>query len=324
MNKEKKLNKQTKLTIVIIILIILLMIGIKVYNTIEYHKTDEYKLITIGYKEKEWKKILESDSKTIEYAKNHEYDKQIIELLDQKYYLSDNLEKYINYMKENKDKNLDDVIAIINTSANNEWYSNTTKTDIDKDILLLSNKFHYLDENYEPDDLVNIKNWYAYGDTERIRDEVLNAYLSMYDQAVKNNIKFIINSSFRSYQEQQETYDDYEATYGKEYADGIAARPGFSEHQTGLALDIISPGTKGDEFDQTDTFKWLQNNAYKYGFILRYPKDKEYITGYRYESWHYRYVGIDVAKYIHDNNITFDEYYAYFIDGGKNEKEKKK
>ena len=69
-----------------------------------------------------------------------------------------------------------------------------------------------------------------------------------------------------------------------------------------------------DNFENTNEFKWLNNNAYKYGFILRYPKGKESITGYAYESWHYRYVGIDVAKQIHEEDITFDEYYAYYIE----------
>ena len=81
-------------------------------------------------------------------------------------------------------------------------------------------------------------------------------------------------------------------------------------------------GSTGKTFENFDEFKWLEKNAYKYGFILRYPKDKEYLTGYEYESWHFRYVGKNAAKYIHENKITFDEYYAYFIEG-KNEKEKK-
>ena len=91
-------------------------------------------------------------------------------------------------------------------------------------------------------------------------------------------------------------------------------RAGYSEHQTGLALDIVTYGASMDTFENTDEFKWLSDNAYKYGFILRYPKGKEKLTGYSYESWHYRYVGKDVAKKIHDLDITYDEYYAYYIE----------
>ena len=99
-----------------------------------------------------------------------------------------------------------------------------------------------------------------------------------------------------------------------EEADAFAARPDFSEHQTGLALDIITYGASGDNFDTTDAFKWLQKNADKYGFILRYPKGKEDITGYSYESWHYRYVGLEIAAYLKEHDMTYDEYYIRFLD----------
>ena len=78
--------------------------------------------------------------------------------------------------------------------------------------------------------------------------------------------------------------------------------------------DVYNKEEDYTNFEKTDEFKWLNENAYKYGFILRYPKGKENITGYSYESWHYRYVGTDVAKKIHDEGITFDEYYAYYIE----------
>ena len=81
-----------------------------------------------------------------------------------------------------------------------------------------------------------------------------------------------------------------------------------------MAVDIQTYGSNAKTFEEFDEFKWLQDNAHKYGFILRYPKDKEYLTGYEYESWHYRYVGVEVATYIYENNITFDEYYAYFVE----------
>ena len=99
-------------------------------------------------------------------------------------------------------------------------------------------------------------------------------------------------------------------------ADLKAARPGYSEHQTGLALDITTRLAEDEEFVNTEEFSWLKENAHKYGFILRYPEGKENITGYSYEPWHYRYVGIDVATKIYNENITFDEYYAYYIETG--------
>ena len=140
----------------------------------------------------------------------------------------------------------------------------------------------------------------------------------MFNDAKKENITLIINSSYRSYKEQEEVYNMYLTNKGEEYADKYAARPGHSEHQTGLAIDLTTYGANGETFDQTDAFKWLENNAYKYGFILRYPKDKENITGYNYESWHYRYVGVETATKLKEENITYDEYYAYYIENVSN------
>ena len=135
----------------------------------------------------------------------------------------------------------------------------------------------------------------------------------MYNDALKDDITLILNSSYRSYSEQDETWLTRKKAYGTEKADQYAARAGYSEHQTGLALDINQFNTTEKDFENTPAFTWLSNNAYKYGFILRYPEGKENITGYSYESWHYRYVGKDVAKKITDEGITFDEYYAYYI-----------
>ena len=153
---------------------------------------------------------------------------------------------------------------------------------------------------------------YAY-DENNAPEEVMEHYKEMFYAAKNDGMDLIISSSYRSYKEQKETYDFYEQIKGDDVKN-YASLPGFSEHQTGLAFDILTTGVMTDDFDKTDEFKWLMDNSYKYGFILRYPKDKEYITKFDYESWHFRYVGIDAAKVIHDENITFEEYYAYYIE----------
>ena len=135
----------------------------------------------------------------------------------------------------------------------------------------------------------------------------------MYYDAKKEGYNIRIMSSYRSYNYQEKLYNNYKNKEGKEEADKYSARPGFSEHQTGLCVDIDDKNLNYEDFYKSSSYEWMINNSYKYGFILRYPKDKENITGYIYESWHYRYVGIDIAKYIHDNNITFDEYYSKYI-----------
>ena len=130
----------------------------------------------------------------------------------------------------------------------------------------------------------------------------------------KENLNIRIISAYRSYDYQESLYERYLKTDKQEIVDTYSARPGFSEHHTGLAIDVDNEKLGFDKFYLTKEFNWMQNNAYKYGFILRYPKDKEYLTGYSYESWHYRYVGLEIAKYIQENNITFDEYYAYYLE----------
>ena len=169
---------------------------------------------------------------------------------------------------------------------------------------MLVNKYYYLGE-YKPENLVNVKNWYAYGE-QRLNKETYEAFINMFNAAKKEDLTIIINQGYRSYNTQVNTY--------KRYDDDYAAKAGYSEHQTGLAIDVITPDSDGETFDTTKEFAWLQNNAHKYGFILRYPKDKKYITGYEYESWHYRYLGTDLAKKVYESGLTYDEYYAYYLD----------
>ena len=177
---------------------------------------------------------------------------------------------------------------------------------------MLVNKYNKLPEAYEPENVTNIPLTYAYSDN-KTSQEALEYYKKMHDAAKQQGINLVISSAYRSYQEQKETYDTYERIKGDD-VETYAARPGHSEHQTGLAFDILTLGVTIEKFDQTKEFEWLRDNSYKYGFILRYPKDKENITGYDYESWHYRYVGEKAAKIIHDENITFEEYYAYYVE----------
>ena len=137
-----------------------------------------------------------------------------------------------------------------------------------------------------------------------------DSFKKMSDAAKKEGLKIYNVSGYRSYDTQEYLYNNYVSRDGKEKADTYSARAGTSEHQTGLATDINSVSSK---FENTKEFKWLKDNAHKYGFILRYPKGKEHITGYMYEPWHYRYVGKDVAKIIYENDFTYEEYYVNYV-----------
>ena len=296
-----------------IVAIIGSIIGIKHYI---YINSYEYKFLTKGYDKESTNYLLKLSEKEKKYILTLDYNDYIIDILKEEYFMWKNLDDYLSYYSENNDKSFSDVISIVNVSANKEWYDDDTikETDISLKEKMLVNKFNYLPDDYDDNiNVVKIKNWYAYGDC-KILDEVYDSFIEMYDAAKEEGLTLIINSGYRSNKEQKEIYNDYKKYKNQEYADAYAARPGFSEHETGLALDIFTPDyATTSTFENSEEYKWLLENSYKYGFILRYPKDKEYLTGYAYESWHYRYLGKSLAKKVYESGLTYDEYYAYYI-----------
>lgn len=295
-----------------VILLVLIIGGIGLKKFIDYRNSYDYKLSKIGYNEEEITRIKKLKNKEVDTILKMEYNKNIDDFIKQKYFIFDNLTDYLKYYKENNEESYKDIISIVNVHTNREHYTKTKATDMSKEDLILVNKYNYLAEDYEPDDLVNISLQYAYADN-KIREHVYEAYKDMWHAAKKENLTLIVTSSYRSYAKQEQIHKSYANQKGQEWADSVSARAGYSEHQTGLTLDIVTYNSTMDNFEDSDEFKWLKQNSYKYGFILRYPKDKTYITGYDYESWHYRYVGKEVAKEIHDLGITYDEYYAYYL-----------
>lgn len=158
--------------------------------------------------------------------------------------------------------------------------------------ILLVNKKYSIPVDFKEDDKLALES------LERLQTDALEA-----------GHQLPLISSYRSYKDQTKTYNNYLKSSGQVYADGRAARPGHSEHQTGLAFDI---GQGKISFGETSAGKWLEENCYKYGFIIRYPKYKEAITGYNYEPWHIRYVGQKVATEIMQKNLTLEEYLGVY------------
>lgn len=310
-----KLKKNVKIFFVVVLIgIFIVSYGINKYKEYVYHQTTEYKLTLSGYTVKE-ARFIESklQAKNVEKFLNKKKNDFLLKLLNEKYFMEKNLDRYLTYHEKNNDKTISDVIAIVNVNADKEWYENMTDTDMSKGVEILVNKFHTIKE-YAPDDLESININYSYAG-QTIRKEVHEAYVDMASQAKEQGIKLIVSSSYRSYADQEQVYKEFYYSKGQTYADAYAARAGSSEHQSGLALDIFSPdGTTTSTFENTEAYKWLINNSYKYGFILRYPKDKTYLTGYEYESWHFRYLGKELATKVYNENITYDEYYAYYLD----------
>lgn len=239
---------------------------------------------------------------------NVTYSPIILKLLKQKYYKEDHLERYINYYSNNSGISVEELIRRVNSNLDYDYYTNIQNTDMSKGNLVIVNKYYKLDNNYVPSDLTKIDS-----NGNMATKDTVDAYNKMIEDASKEGLKFKINSAYRSYSTQEYLYNRYKTNHGFAWAEKYSARPGHSEHQTGLALDIVSNSSNFDNFEDTKEFSWLQENAYKYGFIMRYLEDKQYITGYSYESWHYRYVGVENAKIIKNENLTFEEYYEYYI-----------
>ena len=202
------------------------------------------------------------------------------------------------------------IIILIKTTSlfNNRFYKNIKKIKNPENILVLVNKNNKLNENYIPNDLKKISLEYSTED-KYLREEAKLAFEKLSKDAKKKNYTIIAASAYRSFNYQEKLYNYYIETKGIEYADLCSARPGHSEHQTGLAVDVMGSNHDYDNFEESIEFNWMKDNSHKYGFILRYPKGKEKITGFKYEPWHYRYVGTKVATIIYENNITLEEYY---------------
>lgn len=175
--------------------------------------------------------------------------------------------------------------------------------------ITLVNKYNGLDKEFEPSDLVvpNIKfNDNVDNEAKQISGVMAKPLEDMVNTAEEEGIILLGNSGYRSYESQVQTYKNRVNSVGKEQADAYVAQPGYSEHQTGLSIDITNPSkyfAKG-----TKEADWLADNAHKFGFIIRYPEGAKKITGVEYEPWHIRYVGTEVAKDIYEQKITLEEY----------------
>jgi D-alanyl-D-alanine carboxypeptidase len=240
-----------------------------------------------------------------------EYNDFILDLIDGDYFIVENVKRYLDYYNKVDNISSKDVISAVNSNIDYDFYTNIKDVDISKGNLVLVNKYYILDKNFVPDNLVNIDP--KYGHPYQLKSDVYEQYKKMCEDAILENLYLFATSPYRSYSTQASLYANYTNTRGKQAADTFSARAGHSEHQTGLAIDIVSKNSNFNSFDETMEFSWMKENAHKYGFILRYPKGKEYLTGYMYEPWHYRYVGEEVATKIVELDITYEEYYAYYV-----------
>lgn len=292
--------------------------NLDLYLSIKYMNKEDYinklnKLISIGYNIEEIELIIgKIDYDDIEIINNYTYINDLKEYLEYDNFKISHLERYIDYRNNNKALNFNDIIKNVNMDLDKEPYVEPKTIENPNDMLILVNKHNKLPDDFEPENLEKINSKCT------TKELLLNPEARKSFELMCNDVKSLgMNlraiSTYRTKDYQNNLYTNYSNRNGKTAADTFSARPRFSEHETGLAIDIVGGNTPYTEFHTTTEFNWVLKNAYNYGFIIRYPKDKEHITGYKYESWHIRYVGKDIAKYIYENNITFEEYYEQFL-----------
>ncbi|MBH0228682.1 D-alanyl-D-alanine carboxypeptidase family protein [Halobacillus yeomjeoni] len=195
-----------------------------------------------------------------------------------------------------------------------------TVVDNPESIQVVVNKQRKLPEGYMPPNLVIPDVPFYFSEDlpkKKMRSEAAQALEKMFAAAEKDGVELVAASGYRSYDRQKTIYQGYVNQYGEEKANTFSAKPGTSEHQTGLAMDITSAqlAFKLDQsFRQTDEGTWLAEHAHEFGFIIRYPKGKDEITGYTYEPWHLRYVGEEISTDIHKQELTLEEFFGLYPD----------
>ena len=229
------------------------------------------------------------------------------EYLKEDYFIYAYLERYEAYKEKDPDKSLYAVIQAVNAGIDKPFYTEMVTTDMSKEYLIIVNKYNKLPEGYSP----KLESLSGYGNGY-MEPTAAAAFRKMVEAGREAGVSLRSLSPYRSHSLQTWQYQFWVDAHGQEMADRESARPGSSEHETGLAVDI-NTAVEESHFERTKEYAWLVEHCWEYGFILRYLPEKEYITGYVYEPWHYRYVGVEHAEKIMKLGITYEEYYAYYI-----------
>lgn len=300
-----------------------------IYYNINYQDLDNFidlvnNLATIGYNASDINAIFANiNPSNINIIINNTYDTYLGEYIKLDYFNEEKLDRYIKFSNNQEKLNYSiffdnnttfnalDIVTLVNANLDKEYYSNdliltdeeSNKTDA------IVNKYYQLEEDFEPNNLTAIDSKYARNDSQLLQKEATEAFNQMCSDAKLENISLYSGSAYRSYEYQNTIYNDYIKKDGLTAAETYSARPGYSEHQLGLAVDIMN-GNWSYVSKEDIEYSWLQANSYKYGFILRYPENKEYITGYMFEPWHYRYLGKELATKVYNSGLTYDEYVA--------------
>ncbi len=300
--KRRKMKKLIRLAILILIILVAFIACIKIKDNIEGNKGNN-----IDNNADDIGKI---DNNTDSNQNSNNNNNQ-----------SDSNNTDSNEPVDNTDNNPD--------SAGEDRDNETIETFLDENnmvtnsdsIEVVVNKERNLSEDYVPSDLVKITDvptLLASPEVNQLRKPAAEALTKLVEAAKEEiNIQLYARSGYRSYRTQESTYNGYVKNHGQAEADKFSAKAGQSEHQTGLAIDISSESVNfllEEEFGDTVEGKWVAENAHRFGFIVRYPKGKEDVTGYMYEPWHLRYLGVDLATKVYESGLTLEQ---YFFDNAK-------
>ncbi len=230
------------------------------------------------------------------------------------YFREENLERYLK-----AEGSYEERVLNVNMNMDLKPFEMISIVNDFSDMTLLVNKFNALPEGYVPDDMVHVKYVCTQGidysctmmDQVVLRQEAEEAFERFVESALEEKgIGIVAIAAYRSYQYQKDLYNYYLPIYGQERTDQFYARPGQSEHNSGLAVDITFDHIRYTDIENHEAYPWILENMHRFGFILRYPEDKQEITRYGYESWHLRYVGAEAAKIMYENNWCLEEYLA--------------
>lgn len=281
------------------------------------------KYIESGYSDEAIKTIYNISAETFDDLAGMKYEELILDLLANEDFKVENLPRYIMYHYTYNWNDPDRAVRRVNEDAEvltNVDYSDYYDADEEKtvseySITMLVNKVNRLSDSYIPENLVELDGEYR-GNPQPLVDEAAEAFIKMSNDCLSATGKRIISySGYRSYATETTNYLNYIANgIGDETSnvDSFASRAGYSEHQTGLALDIAEKDSSFSQFGDSECNSWVEENAHNYGFILRYSSEKNWITGYKYLPYHYRYVGLEAANIIHKYGWCLEEYSLLF------------
>lgn len=256
-----------------------------------------------------------SGSTLTRYMQTNYYNELVSNLLNYCIYddfYPENFSRYFKFYCANPTMDPGVVINSVNIGLDKTAFQDAVVTENPYSENLLVNKLNRLPDGYVPENLVAADKKHTLNDgREYLLDaEAYGKFTEMFNSAAEKGLKLRIVSAYRTFEYQDRLFNSYKRNYGSDYAEKYSAHPGYSEHHTGLAVDLNSLYTT---FEKSKEYAWLKDNAHLFGFIERYTRGNEYITGYAYEPWHYRYVGQEAAKIIYENNMTFEEYYAVYV-----------